>query len=116
LLHDLTTFQAVLSQFSRSRKASDDDNEDKEDEEILKEMEEQEGEEDEEEDEEEDAERDASDDAFVQRVNKELDDGSEVDEHDIPSLTREDINLGRFSIHKVSYLHVLISASLTTIV
>jgi len=44
-------------------------------------------------------------------VNAELDQYREVDEHDIPTLTREDINLGRFSIHKVVFIVIVLPAT-----
>jgi hypothetical protein len=69
----------------------------------LQEMDEPEDDEDGDEDGDDDADREHSDDAFLLQVDEELEDGAEVDEHNIPKLTREDINLGRFSIHKVSY-------------
>ena len=51
-----------------------------------------------------DADREASDEALLDEVNAELDRYREVDEHNIPVLTREDINIGGFAISKVSPL------------
>jgi hypothetical protein len=71
---------------------------------MLQEIDEPADEEDEDARDDEDADREASDEALLDEVNAELDRYREVDEHDIPVLTREDINIGRFAISKVSPL------------
>jgi hypothetical protein len=82
--------------------------EDAEDEDVLQEIDEPEDKDDKDACEDKDEDREASDKAFVNEVNAEVDQYREVDEHDIPMLTREDINLGRFSIHKVIFVLILI--------
>jgi hypothetical protein len=49
----------------------------------------------------EDEDREASDRAVLDQLNMVLEDENEVDEHDIPALTWDDINVGWFSIFKV---------------
>jgi hypothetical protein len=81
--------QAILSQFSRKRKATNDGKEDAEDEGLLKEIDEPEDEEDVEACEGEDKDREASDEMVLMDVDKELEE-DEVDEHKIPELTRDE--------------------------
>jgi hypothetical protein len=76
---------------------------------VLQEIDEPEDEDDKDACEDEDEDREASDEAFVNEVNAEVHQYREVDEHDIPMLTREDINIGRFLIHKVIFVLILIS-------
>jgi hypothetical protein len=92
--------QAILGQFSRKCKATNDGKEDAEDEGLLKEIDEPEDEADIEACEGEDEDREASDEIVLMDVDKELEE-DEVDEHKIPELTRDEVNLGRFSILKV---------------
>jgi len=87
--------QAILRQFSRTRKVDDDGDDDSEA--TLKEIDEPEDEEDEAAREEEDADREMNDEAVLDELDSELEVGDEI-----PELTWEDINLGRFSIHKES--------------
>jgi hypothetical protein len=74
-----------------------------EDEELLCEMDEPEDEEDVAARECEDDDREVSDQAVLDELDGVLEDKNEVDEHDIPALTRDDINVGRFSIFKVCF-------------
>jgi hypothetical protein len=67
---------------------------------ALKEIDEEEDEEDEAAREEVDADREASDEAVLDELDSELE---REDVDGIPELTRQDINLGRFSVHKESY-------------
>jgi hypothetical protein len=92
--------QAILHQFARTRKATDDEDGNEEDEDLFNAMEEPEDEQDVEACDGEDEDREASDEAMLANIDREL--TEEVDEHDLPKLTREDINVGRFSIYKVS--------------
>jgi hypothetical protein len=55
----------------------------------------------------EDEDREASDEALLEEIDREL--AEEVDEHDLAMLTRDDINVGRFSIYKVSLTLTLTS-------
>jgi hypothetical protein len=96
--------KAILSQFSKTKKATDDSSDPAEDED------EDEGDEEQEEDNEEhevddgdevDSAVAASDDAMVDQVAKEV--GADKS---LPSLTRDQINLGRFSLSKVPILSV----------
>jgi hypothetical protein len=48
----------------------------------------------------EDEDWEASDEAMLANIDREL--AEEVDEHELPKLMREDINVGHFSIYKVS--------------
>lgn len=89
-------WQAILSQFSRTRKSSDDEFDDHCDEALLKEIDEPANEEDEEAAEDEDSDCEASDAAVLGSLDEELD----ID-NDGLELTQDDINLGRFAIHKV---------------
>jgi hypothetical protein len=75
---------------------------------VLQEIDEPEDEDDKDTCEDEDEDREASDEVFMNEVNVEVDQYCEVDEHDIPMLTREDLNLGRFSVHKVIFVLILI--------
>jgi hypothetical protein len=90
--------QAILHQFARKRKASSEDSENDEDEHDFSVIDELDDAEDEEAREAEDADREASDMAFLEDLDAELDDNEIV-------LTREETNLGRFSIHKVRVLY-----------
>lgn len=94
--------QAILSQFSHSRKTVDGSSEEVEDDIALKELEDEDGEEHEDDEMEDDDEIDPavemSDSVMVDQVAAEADaDGS------LPPLTRAQITLGRFSLSKVGY-------------
>jgi hypothetical protein len=91
----------VLSQFSKSRRAGDDDEDNEADAELLAELEELDCDaEDEDDDREGEADRDDYDEALLADVDREMDE----DVHsNVPILTRDDINLGRFAIQKVFF-------------
>jgi hypothetical protein len=99
----LQCFKAILSQFSKTNKASNDADEESADNDRFNDLEDNMGLGDEEVD---DAEPDDEMDPSVQLSDKNvLDDVAsdvELDER-LPYLTRDDVNLGRFSVSKVCY-------------
>jgi hypothetical protein len=87
--------QAILSQFAQQRMESDDNAENSEDDALLDRLAEPADEEDEAAMQDKDADREASNMVVI----AELDDELEYD----TMLSRDDINLGRFAIHKACY-------------
>jgi hypothetical protein len=79
-------------------KAGENNHDNMEDEELLTAMEEPEDNEDVEARECEDQDCEASDQAVLDKLDRALEDD---DKHEISPVTRDDVNLGRFSIHKV---------------
>jgi hypothetical protein len=94
----------VLSQFSKNRRAGDDDEDNEADAELLAELEEQDCEaEDEDDDREGEADRDGYDEALLADVDREMDE----DIHsDVPVLTRDDMNLGRLLFRRYFFVYL----------
>lgn len=93
--------KAILSQFSHTNKAAGTADENADDDKIFKELESAEGEDSDEPEVEEDADKldasvEASDARMVDQVAEEVE-----GDYALPSLTRAEINLGRFSLAKV---------------